>query len=101
MNMEDTRERISMGPALVSLGTHSLDEPPKFRTSHTNKVEHWEELSTWVSIARISALLYSKAKAKLYIIGLLIYQACDKTAKDMLRKEETRGNLNLKGRADD
>lgn len=43
----------------------------------------------------------AKEKAKLDIIGLLIYRACEKTAKDMLQKEERRGNVTLKGSKDD
>lgn len=49
----------------------------------------------------MNAVLDSKDKGKLEIIGLIIYLACGKTAKDLLRQEEARRELNLKGMEND
>lgn len=49
----------------------------------------------------MNAIADEKAEDRLRIMDLLIYRSCNKIAKDLLRKEETKGKLTLKGSDED
>lgn len=98
MTDKDTLEAKFMGPLPVSSETQkSVDDPSRFITSYTNEVEYCNKLHTWVDILQMNAVRDAKATFGLQSIGILIYSFSDKTAKDMLRKQETNGNLIWKG----
>lgn len=52
---------------------------------------------TWVDITRRFARTDPKNKARLDIMGLIAYLACDEEAKDKLRAEEAEKSIKLRG----
>lgn len=91
-----------MGPQPTSSdnATKGLN-PPRFVTNQTNKTQYRDTLKTWAEIIRGFAEADPKAKARLDMMGLIIYLACDDEAKAKLRAEETEKRMNLKGDVSD
>lgn len=100
--MSDMQNITVMGPAATSSDAATpVLNPPKFITNKTNKVQYRDAIMTWAEIVRSFAQADPKAKARLDMMGLIIYLACDDEAKAKLRAEETENRLILKGSSDD
>lgn len=87
-----------MGPRYASPdSTGSNMSPLPFRTGSTIKVQYHDSLHTLDEITRSYAELHNLEKARLEMLGLIVYLACDDRAKARLRAEETEKRMTFKG----
>lgn len=96
--MYASRDMSVMGPDPTS--SNGLN-PPQFITNVTKKVQYRDALETGADIIRSFAKAYYKAAARLDIMGLIIYLACDDETKAKNRAEVSENRLSLKTTTED
>lgn len=70
---------------------------PRFLTNQTNKVQYRGDLKTWKEIVRSLTKADAKAPARLDMMGIIVYLACDDESKAKLRTIDTEKRLLLIG----
>lgn len=70
-------------------------------TNHSNEVQYRDKLRTSAGLVRSFAKADGKTKARLEMMGLIVYLSNDDEAKSKLCGEETEKRLHLKGEDSD
>lgn len=100
--MGEVNSHIVLGPDSSSTNNmkNSIN-PLTFITNSPNKVQYRDVLNIWTDIIQSFGKADAKYKARLEIMGLIVYLPCDHEAKAKLRAEETEERLTLKGNVGD